>query len=296
MALSIILLITLLFTISYAWFFFPNAQTITIYTDTDHEIDVELYTWDQATEKFVKSQADDGQVVASSPEGATFIEWGGVFYQAYDMEDYYILILTYPDSNFTNGYLEASIRIELLSGFNQDLEANTKILFTSIEYAVGSDADLDPDDPAEQNNIISTMRNAQYTELFLGGIDYDYDQEGMDEDFMADDELSILFSDLDEDQYVYRTLEDVSNRLVIYIRVKSDETHIAESVENVQGGLHVLQMKTANLYRFTASFRSVPYKPLEEGDLGGYLIDGEKREKMNAYNLYNDLHKKKGLS
>ena len=163
-ALSIVLLIAILITASVAWFYFPTTQNVTIYTDVHYEINVDLYQYSSSLGYFTQAGLNDEQdtVIANSGLTTTFVEWGGVFYPTVPFTNYYMLILTYPDSNFLNGYLEADLSMMLRSGMN-GLEPNDKVIYTNIAYSIAPDANINP----SSTSAITQVQSAQYIQIFL---------------------------------------------------------------------------------------------------------------------------------
>ncbi|MDD4542677.1 MAG: hypothetical protein PHY13_02770 [Clostridia bacterium] len=255
-ALSIVLLVSILVTVSVAWFYFPTTQNVTIYTDINYEIDVDLYEYRSGLGYFVQSGLNAAQdtVVADSGVSTTFVEWGGVFYPTVPITNYYMLILTYPDSNYLNGYLEADLRMQLTSGMN-GTEPNDKVLYTKIAYSIAPDANIDP----ASTSAITQVQSVQYIQMFLDPAPVEPPIDAP-LDYMNDDHLNISLLNLNSQQYTYSTIEDTKCRLVIFLRIESDPTHIAQSIEDNNISVNALQIVTNNIYTFTCNFRSIPYK------------------------------------
>ena len=255
-ALSIVLLVSILVTVSVAWFYFPTTQNVTIYSDINYEIDVDLYEYKSDLGYFVQSGLNAAQdtVVADSGVSTTFVEWGGVFYPTVPFTNYYMLILTYPDSNYLNGYLEADLRMQLTSGMN-GTEPNDKVLYTKIAYSIAPDANIDP----ASTSAITQVQSVQYIQMFLDPAPVEPPIDAP-LDYMNDDHLNISLLNLNSQRYTYSTIEDTKCRLVIFLRIESDPTHIAQSIEDNNISVNALQIVTNNIYTFTCNFRSIPYK------------------------------------
>lgn len=263
--LIIVLLLSLLVTVSMAWFYFPTTQNVTIYTDINHEINVELYRYNNVG-AFVQStpvQLNPGDeketVISNSGEATTFVEWGGIFYPTLSFTNYYMLVLTYPESNFSNGYLNVELHMELFSGMHENpdntLSPNDKILYTNIAYAVAPNANMDP----LSVSAPSKAQAALYTSLFTPIIPPVVTTE-TPPDFMYEDHLSILLKDLDEEQYTNRTESGEECRIILFIRIESDASHIASSIAQHDIATDVVQIATNNIYKFSCNFRSEPFK------------------------------------
>mgnify|MGYP000941615165 CR=1 FL=1 len=272
--LSIVILVAILITASLAWFYFPTTQNVTIYTDINYEIDVDLYKYDSELEYFIQAglNVEQDTVVANDGLTTTFVEWGGVFYPTVPFTNYYMLILTYPDSNFLNGYLEADIRMMLTSGMNET-EPNDKVLYTNLSYAIAPDANIDP----ASASTITQAQSMQYIQLFLPPYPTVI-PDGAPVDYMDDDHLNISLLNLNELQYTYTTAEDTRCRLVLFIKIVSDATHIAQSIEDNNVSLNTIQIETSNIYTFTCNFRSIPYKSVAIGSNKIYIMILNKKE------------------
>lgn len=255
-ALSIVLLVSILITVSVAWFYFPTTQNVTIYTDINYEVNVDLYEYNSDLGYFVQSELNEEEdtVIADNGVSASFVEWGGVFYATVPFTNYYMLILTYPDSNYLNGYLEADLRIQLTSGMN-GTEPNDKVLYTKIAYSIAPDANIDP----ASTSAITQVQSAQYIQMFLSAAPAEPPLDAP-LDYMNDDHLNISLLDLTSQQYTYSTAEDTQCRLVLFLRIQSDPTHIAQSIEENNISVNTVQIVTNNIYTFTCNFRSIPYK------------------------------------
>lgn len=261
-AVSIMLLVSLLVTVSVAWFYFPTTQNVTIYTDVNYEIGVDLYEYRSGQSLFTQAGLNDAQdtVVANDGTTTTFVEWGGVFYPTISFTNYYMLILTYPDSNFLNGYLAADLRMELLSGMHDNGDStfspNAKVLYTNIAYAIAADADLDPLSAA----AVTQAHSAAYTLLFPDTDPAPVITEQTALDFMDEDQLSISLLDLGSEQYTNTTSVNTQCRLILFVRIQSDAEHIRDSIEENEVPVNVVQIATSNIYTFSCNFRSIPYK------------------------------------
>ncbi|MFA5341152.1 MAG: hypothetical protein WC332_05160 [Clostridia bacterium] len=260
-ALSIVIMVAILITASLAWFYFPTTQNVTIYTDVHYEIDVDLYEYNSSIGYFVQSGLNEAldTVVADSDITTTFVEWGGVFYPTVPFTNYYMLILTYPDSNYLNGYLEADIAMMLTSGMN-GLEPNDKVLYTNLSYAIAPDANIDP----ASTSSITQVQSVQYVQLFLPPFPTEA-PSGAPADYMDDDHLNISLLDLNEQQYTYTTAEGTQCRLVLFVKINSDATYIRQTIEDNNISLNAVQIVTDNIYAFTCNFRSIPYKAADSG-------------------------------
>lgn len=256
----IVLLLTLLITVSVAWFYFPTTQNVTIFTDINYEIGVDLYEYKSNLGSFVQAGLNDDEdsVVANTSSPTTFVEWGGVFYPTLSFMNYYMLVLTYPDSNFLNGYLNADLNIELSAGMHEDdennLVPNDKILYTKIAYAIAPNANLDP--LVDSSQLIMQAQAASYTFLFNPP---NIDPEAP-LDFMDDDHLNISLLNLAPAQYTNVTPLNTQCRIILFIRIESDASHIAQSIAENEIAVDVVQITTANIYSFSCNFRSIPFK------------------------------------
>ena len=255
-ALSIVLLIAILITASVAWFYFPTTQNVTIYTDVHYEINVELYQYSSSLGYFTQAGLNDEQdtVIANSGLTTTFVEWGGVFYPTVPFTNYYMLILTYPDSNFLNGYLEADLSMMLRSGMN-GLEPNDKVIYTNIAYSIAPDANINP----ASTSAITQVQSAQYIQIFLPPAPIEA-PEGAPVDYIDDDHLNISLLDLNSQQYTYTTAEGTQCRLVLFIRINSDASRIRQTIDDNNVPVNVVQIVTNNIYTFSCNFKSIPYK------------------------------------
>ncbi len=275
-ALSIVLLIAILITASLAWFYFPTAESVTVESDIQHEIDVDLYQYNESLGYFVKAglNAAEDTVVATCGTEATFVEWGGIFYPTNDITDYYMLMLTYPDDDFLNGNLEAYVGMMLRSGMN-GTEANYKIVYTTIEYAISGAADINP----ASTDAITTVQAAEYTRIFQPPVEAPTPPEDAPLDYIEQDHLSITLKNLTEEQYIYTYGGESKCRLVLFFRIKSDASRISQTMSWYGVSFFVLQIDTKNIYTFTCNFRSIPYKSADAGFDRIYVLAHDRKER-----------------
>lgn len=259
-ALFVVLLIALLITVSVAWFYLPTTLNITIFTDINYEIDVDLYEYRNEFGSWIQAGLNENEdtIIANNQKTTTFVEWGGEFYPTASFLNYYMLVLTYPDSNFLNGQLNADLNMELFSGMHDNGDStsspNAKILYTKISYAVAQDANLDP---LVSTELITQARAAVYSPLFESQTAL---TPGKPPDFMNEDHLSISLLNLLPAQYAYVTPLDTQCRLILFVRIESDASNIAASIASNNIDVDVVQIITNNIYKFSCNFRSIPFK------------------------------------
>ena len=231
------------------------------YTDVHYEINVDLYQYSSSLGYFTQAGLNDEQntVIANSGLTTTFVEWGGVFYPTVPFTNYYMLILTYPDSNFLNGYLGADLSMMLRSGMN-GLEPNDKVIYTNIAYSIAPDANINP----ASTSAITQVQSAQYIQIFLPPAPIEA-PEGAPVDYIDDDHLNISLLDLNSQQYTYTTAEGTQCRLVLFIRINSDASRIRQTIEDNNVPVNVVQIVTNNIYTFSCNFKSIPYKASDAG-------------------------------